>query len=106
MLHKELQQLRAQLQEQPQNSLLQESIRSNIECKPEPFRGTKVEKDAFGIKHWLDWMNTYWRTSGVTQDPNKIDFICGFLTDDAGTEYYMRISKCDPFDLYCLPLCP
>src|SRR5437773_2413990 len=43
MLHEELQQLRAQLQEQPQNSSAQESIRLNIGRKPEPFRVTKAE---------------------------------------------------------------
>ena len=66
MLREELQQLRTQLQEQPQNPPAQESIRSNIGRKPEPFRGTKAEKDSFRIKHWLDRMDTYWRTSGVT----------------------------------------
>ena len=100
MLREELQQLRAQLQEQPQNPPAQESIRSNIGRKPEPFRGTKAEKDSFRIKHWLDRMDTYWRTSGVTQDPNKIDFMRGFLMDDAGTEYDTRISECGPFDTY------
>src|SRR5205814_7543236 len=99
-LREELQQLRNQLQQRAHNPPAQESIRLNIGRKPEPFRGTKAEKDSFRIKHWLDRMDTYWRTSGVTQDPNKIDFMRGFLMDDAGTEYNTRISECGPFDTY------
>src|SRR5438552_16829295 len=57
ILREELQQLRIQLQQQPQNPPAQESIRSYIGRKPKPFRGTKAEKDSFRIKHWLDRMN-------------------------------------------------
>ena len=39
-------------------------------------------------------LDTYWRTTGVIEDLDKIDLMGGFVTDDAGSEYDTRISEC------------
>jgi|SRR5271170_5139944 len=68
--------------------------------QPEPFKGTKADKDSHAVQQWLSRMDTYWRRSTITEDADKIDFIREYLTDNAGREYDAKIESSGPFETY------
>jgi Retrotransposon gag protein len=73
---------------------------SRVGRRPDPFKGTKADKDSRRIDNWLDRMDTYWRIVHVRKDTTKIDLMRGFLTDAAGTEYDNKIKESGAFTTY------
>ena len=68
--------------------------------RPDPFKGTKADKDTYVVKRWLERMASYWQTAGIHKDPDKINLIRSFLVSDAGDEYDTRVSELGPFTSY------
>jgi hypothetical protein len=68
--------------------------------KPDPFKGTKADKDTHAIQQWLSRMDIYWRRSNITEDLDKIDFMREYLTDLAGREYDAKIESSGAFETY------
>src|SRR5438046_10324938 len=60
---------------------------------PEPFKGTKVDRDTYVVKRWLDRMESYFETTGVSNELQKINLMRIYIVDSAGQELDTRIAE-------------